>query len=59
MTTTNTVNIRHIDAATWRQLRVETVRHGLTISQLVNTILAEWLAQHTCADEGTEGRSEK
>lgn len=50
MATADHLNIRNVDPDLWTHIRVEALRHNLSAGALLNTILREWLAEHTCAE---------
>lgn len=40
------INMRNVDAANWTRLRIESVRRHVSMTDLLNQAVAEWLAAH-------------
>ncbi len=44
-------HIRGLDPKLYRQFRIEALRRGKTIGELLNELLAQWLTSQTAGEE--------
>jgi hypothetical protein len=44
------INVRDVDSRIWREFRSTALTEGLTVGQLLNKVLGEWLAEQKAMD---------
>lgn len=45
------ISVRDLDPKLWRQFRAAALSEGVTAGQLLNRVIAEWLADQKAMDE--------
>ena len=51
------ITIRDVNSNLWRELKIETVKEGMTIGQAINLALENWIREHRKRINGDKVKS--